>query len=294
MREYIGCDMHKRYSVFVAVDDTGHAGPAVRVENDRHSLRDFLEQLEPGSPVAVETTGNWYWFLDELEGLGHIPFLAHATKAKLMMGNINKTDRLDARDLGVLLRNGTLPTVWVPPAPLRGPRELLRLRVTLANMRTRVRNRIHALLAKHGMHREDETDIFTRKGRTWAGRSGRELPQGSGRCLEEQLELVDRMESHIQKVEERIRQVLQPAPEMELLMSLPGVGPILAAVIILEIGDVLRFPSPQHLASYAGTVPRVHSSGGRTRYGRTRPDVNRCLRWAFIEAANVTARHRRA
>jgi transposase len=80
---------------------------------------------------------------------------------------------------------------------------------------------------------------------------------------------------------------------MQLLMTLPGVGPILAIVIMLEIGDIERFPDAPHLASYAGTVPQVKSSGGKTYYGRVRPDVNRYLKWAFIEAANSIVVHQR-
>jgi len=136
VEEYIGCDMHKRYSVFVAVDGSGRARPPARVANDRESLRLFLEGLEPGRPIAVETTGSWYWFLEEIERAGHVPLLAHAGKAKLMMGQLNKTDKLDARGLAVLLRNGTLPTVWIPPRELRDQRELLRLRMALVNMCT--------------------------------------------------------------------------------------------------------------------------------------------------------------
>ncbi len=76
---------------------------------------------------------------------------------------------------------------------------------------------------------------------------------------------------------------------MQLIKSLQGVGDILAIVIALEIGDIDRFRSPQHLASYSGMVPRVNSSGDKTRYGRVRPDVNRNLKWAYIEAANCVA-----
>jgi transposase len=72
-------------------------------------------------------------------------------------------------------------------------------------------------------------------------------------------------------------------------MTMPGVGIILAATIALEIGDVQRFPSAMHLASYAGTTPRVHASGGKVRYGALRPDVNRYLKWAFAEAGNSVA-----
>jgi transposase len=82
-------------------------------------------------------------------------------------------------------------------------------------------------------------------------------------------------------------------PEMQWLLTLPGVGVILAATIALEIGEISRFATAERLASYAGTTPRVHSSGDRTRYGRTRPDVNRYLKWAFAEAGNsVAVNHR--
>ena len=83
---------------------------------------------------------------------------------------------------------------------------------------------------------------------------------------------------------------MEKTPEMELIMSLSGVGLILAAVMVLEIGQIERFPTAEHLASYSGTVPRVHASGGKVRYGRLRPDVNRYLKWAFIEAASSVSR----
>jgi len=88
-----------------------------------------------------------------------------------------------------------------------------------------------------------------------------------------------------------MEEVLAPSREAELLMTLPGLGFILATVIALEVGDVRRFPGPEHLASYAGMVPRVQQSGGKVRYGKTREDVNRYLKWAYSEAANVIARY---
>lgn len=77
------------------------------------------------------------------------------------------------------------------------------------------------------------------------------------------------------------------------MQSLPGVGFILAVVIATEVGDVERFPSAGYLAAYAGTVPRVQASGGKVRHGRVRPDVNRYLKWAFVEAANAISRQQR-
>lgn len=94
-------------------------------------------------------------------------------------------------------------------------------------------------------------------------------------------------------IEQRMQEVFRAAPEIELLRTLSGVGVILAVVIASEIGEVRRFPRPQELASYAGTTPRVHANGGKTRHGPLRPDVNRYLKWAFVEAANTSCRVRR-
>jgi transposase len=76
---------------------------------------------------------------------------------------------------------------------------------------------------------------------------------------------------------------------MKLLMTAPGIGSILAVALAMEIGDVKRFPGPEHLASYAGTVPRIKSSGRKSFLGKVRPDVNHYLKWAFVEAGNIVA-----
>ena len=287
MEYYIGCDVHKKYSVFAAVDEAGRARPAKRVEHDREGFRAFLASLPPGSPIAVETTGNWYWIVDEMERAGHFPALAHAAKSKLMMGQINKTDKLDANGLAVLLRNGTLPSVWIPQGELRDQRELPRMRLVLVHMRTALKNRIHATFAKYGIQFEGQSDLFGTSGRKHMSDRLGELPTETRHSVEQELKLLDQLAEQIDLTEKRTRQVIAVSPAMKLLMSLPVVGPVLAITIALEVGDVGRFPDAQHLASYSGTVPRVNSSGGKTRFGRTRPDVNHYLKRAFVEAANV-------
>lgn len=287
MEHYIGCDAHKKYSVFAAVNEEGRVSPARRVEHDREGFRHFLRCLPPGSTIAVETTGNWYWIIDEMERAGHVPLLAHAAKSKLMMGQINKTDKLDANGLAVLLRNGTLPTVWIPRGEIRDQRELPRMRMVLVHMRTALKNRVHATFAKYGIQFEGDTDLFGVRGRKqMEGRLG-ELPPETRRSVEQELQLLDHLEEQIDLAEKRIRQVIAVTPAMRFLMTLPGVGPVLAITIALEVGDVDRFPEAEHLASYSGTVPRVNSSGGKTRFGKTRPDVNHYLKWAFVEAGNA-------
>src|SRR6266849_1990282 len=104
MEQFIGCDAHKKF--------------------------------------AVEASGSYSWLVDEMERAGHHPKLANTLEAKRRMALTKKTDKLDARGLAILLRNGTLPEVWIPPRELRDQRELLRLRIFLVHLRTRVNNRI--------------------------------------------------------------------------------------------------------------------------------------------------------
>jgi len=144
-----------------------------------------------------------------------------------------------------------------------------------------------------GLRLEGATDLFGRRGRRWLQAVLPLLPPHSRyatECLLEQPEVVT---AQILAFEQRLRTVFAPTPELQLLRTLPGVGWVLAVVIGLEIGDIARFPSAAHLAAYAGTTPRVHASGGRIRYGQLRGDVNRYLKWAFIEAASPIGLHRR-
>lgn len=209
-----------------------------------------------------------------------------------MMGQVNKTDKLDAQGLARLLRTGTLPAVWIPPGELRDQRELPRLRMALVRMRTALKNRVHASLAKYGLRNSEVSDLFGQAGRAWLAQTLPELPPETGRSVGQQLELLDQVEQHIGQLEVRIEQVVERTPAMQRLKTLPGVGNILTTVLALEIGTIDRFPSAAHLASYAGTVPRIHASGDRSFRGRVRSDVNRYLKWALVEAANVVVLQR--
>jgi len=151
MEQFIGCDAHKKFSVFVAVNEKGQAGEALRVNHERPLYREFLARLPAGSSIAVEASGTYNRLVDEMEQAGHHPKLCNPLEAKRRMGLSNKTDKLDAKGLAILLRNGTMPEVWIPPSELRDQRELLRLRIFLVRLRTRVKNRIHGALARHNM-----------------------------------------------------------------------------------------------------------------------------------------------
>ena len=291
MKEYIAFDSHKRYTLAEREDVSVATARQVRIEHAPGAIRSFLldAQVEPGTPVAVEAIGNWYWIVDEIEQAKASPRLVHPRKAKLMMGMINKTDKLDVHGLNRLQRNGTLPTVWIPPAGLRDLRELTRLRMVLSRQRTTMKNRISATLAKYALAVEGHSDTFCVSARQEMRSLFDRLPTQTAWACRTMLEQLEFVQKQIDQQEQRLAQLLPQSEEMRLLKTIPGIGLILSAVIALEVGDVKRFGDNERLASYAGTTPRVHASGGKVRYGTLRPDVNRYLKWAFVEAANVAA-----
>jgi transposase len=298
MEQFIGCDAHKKYSVFVAVDERGEAGPAIRVGHDREQYRQFLEGLPAGSQIALEAGGHYYWMVDGMEAAGHHPRLAHPLEAKKRMGKTGKktgkkTDQVDATGLGILLRNGTLPEVWIPPAELRDQRELLRLRMFLVRQRTRLKNRIQGALARYNIQLAGVSDLFSVEGRLRFGTRLGEFPQHTRQSVELELVTLDFLEVQIEDTEQRLAELMKVTAEADLLKTLPCVGRILSMVMTLEIGRVERFPSAAHLASYAGLVPRVHSSGGHTRLGQICGAVNEYLKWAFVEAGNLVVVHQK-
>ena len=137
----IGCDAHRMYSQFAVLDAQGLFLEQVRGNHEPGAIRFFLSRFPTDTPVALETIGNWYWIVDEIEAAGCIPLLTHAAKAKIMMGNVNKTDKLDAKRLAMLLHPGSLPTVWIPPHDIRDERELHRTRMALTIIRTALKTR---------------------------------------------------------------------------------------------------------------------------------------------------------
>lgn len=293
MEQFIGCDTHARYSVFVSIDETGRIGAPVRIEHGGRDLRDYPGSLEKGTPVAVEASGGWYWFMDELEKAGLDARLVNPLEAKHRMSGKNKTDKLDAKGLAILLRNGTLPEVWIPPARLRDLRGLMRTRLATRSHTTVLKNRIHAALRRYGaMEGAPPADLFSPKNRLRLSVAIGRLPEETQRATLHEWEMLDLINQHIGELEVRIRERIGKLGWVRLLKSMPGVGEILGATIYLEIGDVHRFPTAAHLASYAGLTPTIHASGGKSWQGPTSPQANHYLRWAFVEAANAILMHR--
>jgi transposase len=284
--EYIALDVHKKYTWARVEDGKGEKLYESRLQHAHGTIKNFVKRWTVGSGVAVETVGNWYWVVDEIEAGGGTPQLVNARLAKLMMGSVNKSDKLDAKGMNRLQRTGTLPTVWIPPSSVRDARELPRTRMVLKGQRTQLKNRVHATLGKYGYVVEEVSDAFGKKGRQIIEALLCKLPPHTEQALRLVLDQLDSVSENLKRIEGQMSEVFSPCPQTELLKTLPGVADILAVVIWTEIGTIERFSRAEQFASYCGLVARENSSGGKVRFGAVRRDVNVYLKWAFVEAAN--------
>jgi transposase len=181
-----------------------------------------------------------------------------------------------------LLRTGFLPEAYVAPRELRDLRELLRHRATLTRMRSAVKNRVHAILAKHGIARE-HSDLFGKGGREFL--ASLELRDAPRRRLDSLMSLICDFDREIQTTTQEIEERAKADDRVDVLTQIRGVGRYTAMLIIAEVGDITRFPTARHLCSWAGLAPSVRSSDGKARLGHITRQGSPALRWALVEAA---------
>lgn len=247
---YVGVDIHKKYSVLCALDESGRKLREGRVEgNSARGFAQFFAGLEGPSKAVVEACWNWGLIHDELEELEPVEevVLAHPYKTRLIADAQIKTDRLDAHALGTLLRGNLVARAHVPGRETRARKNLLRQRLYWARLRTMLRNRIHALLDRQ---RELElpqcSDVFGVRGLGFLRRL--ELAEPDATLLREQLALHDLIAQQMKAQEKRIAAEFKTEAVHQHLLSVPGIGITLAAVIGCEIDQIGRFNSTENFA----------------------------------------------
>lgn len=288
MSQYIGIDIHSKFSQVCVMEKDGEIVQQVRLpHNDPVGVEEFFADVAEGSEVTMEATCGWMWLSDLLEELGHDVRLAHPGGVALIAQSRLKTDKVDARALAQLLRTGFLPESYRAPGQVRDQRLLLRYRQALVGIRTGLKNRVHALLMRYNVHL-DQSDIFGAQGT----RLLRELalPPVGQRVLDGFMDCIEFLNEKIAQHERHLAEALEPDPRVELLRSLPGVGRLTAYFLVAEIGEIGRFPSAKKLVSYCGLCPSTRGSGGKLWHGRTGPGGRSLLKWSLVEAAHTAVR----
>lgn len=281
---YAGVDLHKKYSFITVMDRDGNIIEQTKVNTDDEETKDFFQKYSDYRlEIAFESTFNWYWFFDLIEKRSRSLYLSNPLKTKMIASAKIKTDKIDSKVIADLLRTNFLPIVYIPDKQTREYKELVRQQIFLTRQKTKLKNRIHSILHKH-MVKHTFSDLFGKAGRKFLLEL--DLKEVFKDQIETDLQLIEFYEEKLEKLSQTISDRIKenPDPRIELLMSLPGIGKFSALAILSEIGDINRFSSAAKLCSYAGIVPAVYSSGGKTRSGRITKRGSSILRWIMIES----------
>ena len=278
---YVGIDLHRKRSQIAALDAQGTELLSRRVVNEPEALKAILAELGGELKVALEATYGWEWLAELLEAEGHELHLSHPLRTKIAAARV-KTDAVDARTLAHLLRTDLLPEAYVAPRELRDLRDLLRHRIVLTRMRTALKNRVHALLARQGIQ-QGHADLCGAAGRRFL--AALPLREPSRRRLDSLLGLIDDFDREIEQAKHEIDALAVDDPRVAVLTQLRGIGPYTAMLLIAEIGGIGRFRSARHLCAWAGLTPTVRSSADQARLGHISRQGSPQIRWALVEAA---------
>lgn len=279
--EYVGIDLHRRRSVIVRMDPAGEIIAEVRIPNAPDVLSAEVGRAGPEARVVLEAGYGWYWAVDLLQRMGLEVHLAHPLG--LAWGNRRrKDDHLDARDLADLLRLGRLPESWIAPPATRELRELVRYRAKLVSQRTSCKAQVHSVLAKHGVP-VVMNDLFGVAGNDLLDRL--DLGDSYRLRVDSLRRFIGGLDREVDDFDRHIHGTLKGDPGYEAIRQIPGVGQILAAVFVAEIGDITRFHRPEQLSAWAGLTPRHRESDTTVVKGRITKQGSRLVRWAAVEAA---------
>lgn len=290
MKLYVGIDLHSNNNYLAIIDETDRVLYQKRIANDEKLiLKELAIYKEQIIGIVVESTYNWYWLVDALQEAGYRVHLANTTAIEPYRGIKYTDDKTDAIWLAKLLRLGILARGYIYPKEIRGLRELLRRRMKIVQEQTinlvglqALINRYHNIKLstdkiKRVKGKDDEILSYIKDEEVYlAGASQLKIV----RCLQEQLE----------QIEQKILSKIKHTQRFKLLNSVPGIGAILAMVIMLETGAIHRFKQVGNYSSYCRCVESKRISNGKKKGENNRKNGNSYLGWAYIEAANYAIR----
>jgi len=283
-----GIDLHSNNSVVTVIDETDKVVAEKRLPNDLTRILDYLEPYKAETAgVVVESTFNWYWLVDGLQDAGYTVQLANTTAIKKYDGLKHSGDETDARHLAHLLRLGILPTGTILPPEHRDVRDLARKRMQLIQNRTTQILSIETILFRSTGKRLTSNQI---KRLAVEDVPALGLSERVTIALQAHVAVIEVLQQQIQGLEKRLQEEIGNQDDFKHLMTVPGIGVVLATVIYLETGPIERFAAPGNYASYARCVGSEHTSNGKKKGQGNTKNGNKYLAWAFVEAAVYSTR----
>lgn len=286
MSLYCGIDLHSNNHVISIIDE--HDKRIVERKLDNR-LTDTLAVLEPYRhelvSVAVESTPNWYWLVDGLDDHGYRTRLVNTTAVKQYDGLKYTDDRHDAFWLAHLSRLNILPTGYIYPRPQRAVRDLLRLRLNLTRHRASLLLKMHSLYRLHFGEPLSRNQLLARK--TVPITFTDAHTQTAWQTL---LAAARSLTLQLKSIERSLQHELESRNDYQRLTAVNGIGTILALTILLETGDIARFPHVGDYASYCRCVKSERLSNDKKKGVGNRRCGNKYLSWAYSEAAHFMIR----
>jgi transposase len=278
---YIGIDLHQAFFQACAVTVTGDRAWEERFPRTDVGIAALLARCNRRTAVAVEASTPTWHFADAVGGSVGDLRIVDPVKTKLKAGYAAKTDRLDARRLADALRRDSVVGIYVPPVAIRELRELCRFRLAVVHVRTALIQRLRAVLLRQGL--VDRRRLARTPTDAWL--ETLTLPPRAGASVAGLRRILTAVRAEATIVDAEVQAAAAADPIATALQQIPGIGPVLSLMIRAEVGDIRRFPTAGHVASYAGLVPRVDASAGHVRHGRITRRGSPWLRWALVEAA---------
>lgn len=290
MKLYVAFDVHSRSSVIAAVDEDGKRVAAGKVRNDPEAVVEMVNGLiGEVEGVVVESTYNWYWIVDALMDAGYRVHLANPSQVKKYEGLKHSDDRDDAFWLAEMLRLGVLPEGYIYPKQERPVRDLLRKRGHLVRLRTSLILSLESIITRnYGISTSAKDIRAVTEDRVTPLLEGNEDLLLAGRKSKA---VIDFLTENITDIERVVRIRIQLRDQYKKLLTIMGVGQILAATIMLETGPISRFGRAGDYVSYCRKVPTEWSSDGKRKAKGNRKNGNKYLAWAWSEAGNAAIRH---
>ncbi len=278
-RRCIGLDVHREFAQ-VAVWQGGTVTQAATFATTPEGVREFAAGLGPGDEVALEATGNTWAIATVLASRAGRVVVSNPAKTRAIAEAKVKTDKVDAAILAQLLAADFLPPVWMPDAATSALRRQVLRRAHVVRQRTRLKNQVHAILARNLVPRCPAADLFGIKGRHWLAQQ--DLPPDERDAAGALLRQLDFHADELRLIDADLGRAALERPDVLRLMTIPGVDATVALSIVAAVGDFTRFRTPDKLVACLGLNPRVRQSGGQpASHGRISRSMNRItLTWS--------------
>jgi len=281
---HVGLDLSRHRLDVRVLEPEGATVAQLAVAPVGEDLRSLAARFAAEGPVraVIESMNGARFVHDTLELAGWEVEIADAVKVKGLAPLACKTDKIDALVLAELSRRDLVPSIWLPSPEVRAERERARYRLHLVKHRSALKCRIHASLLAFG-YPNRYSDLFGAGGREYLDQLVFPTPWRDN-VHAAQL-LIDDLTEQIRAIEAELSGIARTPPYVRLLVTAPGIGPVLGYSIASEIGDISRFDTPAKLVGYSGLCPKVYQSGQSERRGTLAKNGPRWLRWALMEAA---------